>query len=204
MPHALSPSHALSSVLRRSSPASAFLVQKAFVRQVACRLLAVADVGKPFVVVGNLFYCQVPFFDGEAHPFPAGAAYAPLGQEGDVVVALPEAVEQFVPAVVCVGTAGEEVHDVDMGEAVVYAVLYQFQLLQAQEEAAHAAPVPAEEACPSVETLYGVATGAGYGIPIQGHAAVVVVDVGDENAVGLCFAGRMFSIHSVELFVRIA
>ena len=74
-----------------------FLVQKTFVSQIAYRLFVIAYIGQPFVV-GYLLYRHVAFFGGEAQPFSAGAPYAPLGQEGEVVICLPEAVELFVPA----------------------------------------------------------------------------------------------------------
>ncbi len=76
----------------------------------------------------------------------------------------------------------------DVGKAMVYAVLYQLQFLQIQEKSANAGFAPAEKACPGVEALNGVAARAGYRPAIERHAAFAVVDVGD-NAVGLRFAG---------------
>ena len=45
------------------------------------------------------------------------------------------------------------------GKAMVYAILYQLQFLQIQEESANAGFAPAEKACPGVEALNGVADG---------------------------------------------
>jgi hypothetical protein len=42
----------------------------------------------------------------------------------------------------------QEIHYIDVGKAVVYAVLYQLQFLQIQEESANAGFAPAEKACP--------------------------------------------------------
>jgi hypothetical protein len=47
----------------------------------------------------------------------------------------------------------------DVGKAMVYAILYQLQFLQIQEESANAGFAPAEKACPGVEALNGVADG---------------------------------------------
>ena len=135
-----------------------FLVQKTFVSQIACRLFVIAYIGQPFVV-GYLLYRHVAFFGGEAQPFSAGAPYAPLGQEGEVVICLPEAVELFVPAVACGRLLRQKIHYMDVGKAMVYAILYQLQFLQIQEESANAGFAPAEKACPGVEALNGVADG---------------------------------------------
>ena len=165
-----------------------FLVQKTFVSQIACRLFVIAYIGQPFVV-GYLLYRHVAFFGGEAQPFSAGAPYAPLGQEGEVVICLPEAVELFVPAVACGRLLRQKIHYMDVGKAMVYAILYQLQFLQIQEESANAGFAPAEKACPGVEALNGVAARAGYRPAIERHAAFAVVDVGDKDAVGFRFAG---------------
>ena len=77
----------------------------------------------------------------------------------------------------------------DVGKAMVYAVLYQLQFLQIQEESANAGFAPVEKACPGVEALNGVAARAGYRPAIERHAAFAVVDVGDKDAVGFRFAG---------------
>ena len=77
----------------------------------------------------------------------------------------------------------------DVGKAMVYAVLYQLQFLQIQEESANAGFAPAEKACPGVEALNGVAARAGYRPAIERHAAFAVVDVGDKDAVGFRLAG---------------
>ena len=106
-----------------------FLVQKTFVSQIACRLFVIAYIGQPFVV-GYLLYRHVAFFGGEAQPFSAGAPYVPLGQEGEVVICLPEAVELFVPAVACGRLLRQKIHYMDVGKAMIYAVLYQLQFLQ--------------------------------------------------------------------------
>ena len=100
-----------------------------------------------------LLYRHVAFFGGEAQPFSAGAPYAPLGQEGEVVICLPEAVELFVPAVACGRPLRQKIHYMDVGKAMVYAVLYQLQFLRIQEESANAGFAPAEKACPGVELL---------------------------------------------------
>lgn len=99
---------------------------KTFVSQIACRLFVIAYIGQPFVV-GYLLYRHVAFFGGEAQPFSAGAPYAPLGQEGEVVICLPEAVELFVPAVACGRLLRQKIHYMDVGKAMVYAILYQLQ-----------------------------------------------------------------------------
>jgi hypothetical protein len=106
-----------------------FLVQRTFVSQIAYRLFVIAYIGQPFVV-GYLLYRHVAFFGGEAQPFSAGAPYVPLGQEGEVVICLPEAVELFVPAVACGRLLRQKIHYMDVGKAMIYAVLYQLQFLQ--------------------------------------------------------------------------
>ena len=53
----------------------------------------------------------------------------------------------------------QKIHYMDVGKAMVYAILYQLQFLQIQEESANAGFAPAEKACPGVEALNGVADG---------------------------------------------
>ena len=67
--------------------------------------------------------------------------------------------ELFVPAVACGRLLRQKIHYMDVGKAMVYAILYQLQFLQIQEESANAGFAPAEKACPGVEALNGVADG---------------------------------------------